>query len=194
MTDSSTANSRRFRRFFFCVLGEKFRRSFRTFLRPLVNLGLMVKYRCVIHPFARVDRNVSFGRGAMVGRAILDTMGGGGEIRIGANSIVYARCEIFAQGGSTVTLGECVLFTRHAAIVTGDHVFEDPTRPIMDQGIEVGDVTVGDDCWIGYNTLLVKGVTVGKGSIVGAGSVVVKDVDPMTVVGGIPARFIRRRG
>ena len=175
------------------MLGEKFRRCLRGGFRPLVNLVLSVRYRCAIHPLARIDRNVSFGRGAIVGRSVLDTMGGSGRIRIGSNSIVYEGCEIFAQVASTVTIGSRVLFTRRASIVTGSHVFKDPSVPIMDQGIEVGDVTVEDDCWIGYDALLVKGVTVGTGSVVGAKSVVTRDVQPHSVVAGNPARLIRYR-
>lgn len=53
-------------------------------------------------------------------------------------------------------------------------------------------ITIGDDAWIGMNVLILKGVTIGQGAIVGAGSVVVKDVEPFTVVGGNPAVVIKR--
>lgn len=56
-----------------------------------------------------------------------------------------------------------------------------------------GDITVGNDVWIGYEAVILSGVTVGDGAIVAARSVVTKDVPPYTIVGGVPARPIRRR-
>ena len=54
-------------------------------------------------------------------------------------------------------------------------------------------VVIGNDCWIGYGATLLSGVTIGDGAIVAAGAVVTKDVPPYTIVGGVPARQIRKR-
>ena len=54
-------------------------------------------------------------------------------------------------------------------------------------------VTLGHDVWIGHGVTITAGVTIGTGAVVGAGAVVTKDVAPYTVVGGVPARFIKRR-
>lgn len=54
-------------------------------------------------------------------------------------------------------------------------------------------VEMGHDVWIGHGAVVMPGVTVGTGAIVGAGAVVTKDVDPYTIVGGVPAKVIRRR-
>ncbi|MEO0991126.1 MAG: DapH/DapD/GlmU-related protein [Pseudomonadota bacterium] len=54
-------------------------------------------------------------------------------------------------------------------------------------------VTIGHDVWIGHGVTITAGVTVGNGAVIGAGAVVTKDVAPYTVVGGVPARFIKRR-
>ena len=56
-----------------------------------------------------------------------------------------------------------------------------------------GGIAVGNDVWIGYEAVILSGVTIGDGAIVAARSVVTKDVPPYTVVGGVPARPIRRR-
>ncbi len=56
-----------------------------------------------------------------------------------------------------------------------------------------GDITVGNDVWIGYETVILAGVTIGDGAIIGARALVTKDVPPYTIVGGVPARPIRRR-
>jgi phosphonate metabolism protein (transferase hexapeptide repeat family) len=54
-------------------------------------------------------------------------------------------------------------------------------------------VTIGHDVWIGHGAIILAGVTIGTGSIVGAGAVVSKDVEPYTIVGGVPAKPIRKR-
>lgn len=56
-----------------------------------------------------------------------------------------------------------------------------------------GDIVIGNDVWIGYEAVIMSGVTVGDGAIIGTRAVVTKDVPPYTIVGGIPAKPIRRR-
>ena len=56
-----------------------------------------------------------------------------------------------------------------------------------------GDIVIGNDVWIGYEAVILSGVTIGDGAIVAARSVVTRDVEPYTIVGGVPARHIRRR-
>ena len=56
-----------------------------------------------------------------------------------------------------------------------------------------GDIVIGSDVWIGYEALILSGVTVGDGAIIGSRAVVTKDVPPYTIVGGVPAKPIRRR-
>lgn len=56
-----------------------------------------------------------------------------------------------------------------------------------------GDIVVGNDVWIGYEAVILSGVTIGDGAIIGTRAVVTKDVPPYTIVGGVPARPIRKR-
>jgi len=56
-----------------------------------------------------------------------------------------------------------------------------------------GDIVVGNDVWIGYEAVILQGVTIGDGAIIGARAVVTKDVEPYTIVGGVPAKPIKRR-
>ncbi len=56
-----------------------------------------------------------------------------------------------------------------------------------------GDIMVGNDVWIGFEALILAGVTIGDGAIIGARAVVTKDVEPYTIVGGVPAKPIRKR-
>lgn len=65
--------------------------------------------------------------------------------------------------------------------------------PVTEAWDRRGDIVIGNDVWIGYEAVILSGVTIGDGAIVAARSVVTKDVPPYTIVGGVPARTIRRR-
>lgn len=67
------------------------------------------------------------------------------------------------------------------------------TKDIRDAWDNKGDIVVGSDVWIGYEAVILSGVTIGDGAIIGARAVVTHDVEPYTIVGGVPARPIRRR-
>ena len=56
-----------------------------------------------------------------------------------------------------------------------------------------GDIVIGNDVWIGYEAVILSGVTIGDGAIIGTRAVVTKDVPPYTIVGGVPAKSIRKR-
>lgn len=66
-------------------------------------------------------------------------------------------------------------------------------KNIRDAWDNKGDIVIGNDVWIGYEAVLLSGVTVGDGAVIGTRAVVTKDVPPYTIVGGVPARPIRRR-
>lgn len=67
------------------------------------------------------------------------------------------------------------------------------TKNIRDAWDNKGDIVVGNDVWIGYEAVILSGVTIGDGAIIGSRAVVTKDVPPYTIVGGVPARAIRKR-
>ena len=73
------------------------------------------------------------------------------------------------------------------------HNFDDIHKPMQLQGLASRRVSIEDDVWIGGHSIVLPGVTVGRGSIVAAGAVITKDVPPFTIVGGNPARIIKRR-
>jgi len=65
--------------------------------------------------------------------------------------------------------------------------------PVVHSWDNKGDIVVGNDVWVGYEAVILAGVTIGDGAIIGARAVVTKDVPPYTIVGGVPARPIRKR-
>ena len=110
-------------------------------------------------------------------------------IRIGRDSLIGEYNVIRGQGG--VTLGDRVYTSPMVQIVAVNHVFDDPDRPFVEQGITAQGIVVEDDVWIGSGAVLTDGVRVHRGAVVAAGAVVTRDVPAHTVVGGMPARVIR---
>jgi len=110
-------------------------------------------------------------------------------IRIGKNSLVGEYSVIRGQGG--VQIGDRVYTSPFSQIIAVNHVFEDPEKPFVEQGITAEGIIVEDDVWIGAGAIITDGVRVGRGAVIAAGAVVTKDVPPHTVVGGVPAKVIR---
>lgn len=110
-------------------------------------------------------------------------------IWIGEDSLIGEYNVIRGQGG--VRIGDRVYTSPHSQLIAVNHVFEDPARPFIEQGITAEGIVVEDDVWIGAGAIVTDGVEVGNGSVVAAGAVVVDDVEPHTVVGGVPARPLR---
>jgi acetyltransferase-like isoleucine patch superfamily enzyme len=106
-------------------------------------------------------------------------------IRIGRNSLIGEYNVIRGQGG--VHIGDRVYTSPFTQIVAVDHVFDDASRPFVDQGITAEGIVIEDDVWIGAGAIVTDGVRIGRGSVIAAGAVVTKDVPAHTVVGGVPA-------
>ncbi len=92
-----------------------------------------------------------------------------------------------------VEIGNDCILADQVYIGDFDHRFIDASMTIRKQGIATSPVRIEDDCWIGEKASIIRGVTVGKGSVIGAGSVVARDVPPFSVAAGNPARVIRSR-
>jgi acetyltransferase-like isoleucine patch superfamily enzyme len=112
-------------------------------------------------------------------------------LRIGNNSNIGPYCYVGCSG--RVVIGDNVLMGQRVNLAAENHVFEDVARPIREQGVHLESIVIEDDCWIGGSSVILAGVTIGKGSVVAAGAVVTHDVPPYTVVGGVPARVIKYR-
>lgn len=108
----------------------------------------------------------------------------GDRSELGSGSLIYGGVQI----GSDVLMGPDV------KIITRNHVFDDPKIIINHQGITFHPVIIGNDVWIGANAVILPGVKIGDGAVIAAGAVVTKDVAPYTIVGGVPAKVIGKRG
>lgn len=110
-------------------------------------------------------------------------------IWIGKNSLIGEMNVIRGQGG--VRIGDRVYTSPLCQIIAVNHVFDDPMRPFVEQGITAEGIVIEDDVWIGSGAVILDGVRVGKGAVVAAGAVVTRDVPSHTVVGGVPAKVIK---
>ncbi len=123
-----------------------------------------------------IEKNVFFGSGRDISI--------GEQSGIGVNAWVQGPLHI----GKYVMMGPDVL------IYTKNHEYARTDIPMIHQGdTEPLPVVIEDDVWIGGRVIILPGVTVGTGSIVGAGSVVTKDIEPYSIVGGVPAKVIKKR-
>jgi acetyltransferase-like isoleucine patch superfamily enzyme len=110
-------------------------------------------------------------------------------IKIGRDSLIGEYSVIRGQGG--VSIGDRVYTSPFTQIIAVNHVFDDPRRPFVEQGITAEGIVIEDDVWLGAGAIITDGVRVGRGAVVAAGAVVTKDVPPHTVVGGVPAKIIK---
>jgi acetyltransferase-like isoleucine patch superfamily enzyme len=110
-------------------------------------------------------------------------------IKIGRDSLVGEYSVIRGQGG--VTIGDRVFTSPMSQIIAVNHIFDDPGRSFVEQGITAEGIVIEDDVWLGSASVITDGVRVGRGAVVAAGAVVTKDVPAHTVVGGVPARVIK---
>ncbi len=110
-------------------------------------------------------------------------------IRIGKNCLISEFNVLRGQGG--ITIGDNVYTAPLVQLLAVNHVYNDPKRPIIEQGITAQGIVVEDDCWLGAGAIILDGVRIGRGAVVAAGAVVAKDVPPHTLVGGVPARVLK---
>jgi acetyltransferase-like isoleucine patch superfamily enzyme len=110
-------------------------------------------------------------------------------IEIGCDSLIGEYSVIRGQGG--VKIGDRVYTSPFTQIIAVNHVFEDPSRSFVEQGITAQGIVIEDDVWLGAGAIVTDGVRIGKGAVIAAGAVVTEDVPPHTVVGGVPAKPIK---
>jgi len=112
-------------------------------------------------------------------------------ITIGKNCFIGEFNVVRGQGG--VHIGDDVYTGPMVQIVAVNHVYDDPDRPIREQGITAQGIVIEDDVWIGAGAVVLDGVTIGRGSVIGAGAVVTEDVPPYSIAVGAPARPVKDR-
>lgn len=162
-------------------------RKFRTIgkgcsIRPILNVN---------NPqYIRMGNDVSLGIFCWIGTQIEENhtkpkLTIGNRVHIGAYSMILAADEIL--------IGNNIIMSERVTIVDHIHDYRDVNVPVIDQPIKsTGRIVIENGCFIGINAVITGGVRVGEHSIIGANAVVTRDVPPFTVVGGVPAKIIKR--
>jgi acetyltransferase-like isoleucine patch superfamily enzyme len=133
---------------------------------------------------------VAIGAYTMIeGTGVVTELGEG--CSIGRGSAIGPFSFVGAAGG--VVVGENVLMGNRVSFHSENHRFDDPGRPIREQGVSRRGIRIDDDCWVGANVTFLDGATVGKGCVIGAGSVVRGEIPAYAVAAGVPARVVRSR-
>ncbi len=104
---------------------------------------------------------------------------------------------VFYCTGASLTIGNKVIFGPHPTIITGDHRIDVIGKYIIDSHEKLPEndvpVIIEDDVWTGANITILKGVTIGRGSVIAAGAVVNKSCPPYSIIGGVPAKVLKFR-
>lgn len=115
------------------------------------------------------------------------------NVSIGDN--VWIGDDFCARAEGGLTIGSGTVIARHTEIITSGHNYNSPDLQSLpyDSRFSHSPTVIGENCWIASHVLFVRGVTVGEGAVIGMGAVVTKDVPPLAVVAGNPARVIKYR-
>lgn len=126
-----------------------------------------------------------------------------GNIDIGNNVCIFGEGTIISSVKSSIVIRSYTAIGQNVSIQDSNHRIDRASVYFMcrdmfgdnvfDDMSSKGDVIIEEDVWVGSNSVVLSGVTLGRGSIIGAGSIVTKDVDPYTIVVGNPARKIKDR-
>lgn len=106
--------------------------------------------------------------------------------KVGKGVFINFGCTFLDQGG--ITIGDGVFIAPDVKILTEGH----PEEPSRRHTLLTKPIKIGDRVWIGAGATILPGVTIGENAIVAAGAVVSRDVEPDTIVGGVPARVLRK--
>ncbi len=114
------------------------------------------------------------------------------NLRMGRNSKITAHCQLNARGG--IEIGDDVLVGPQAMIWSQNHRYQLRERRINKQGYDRKKVVIESDVWIAAGAIILPGVRLKQGTVVAAGAVVTRSTEPYSVVAGVPAVPVGRRG
>lgn len=182
---------------------------------PLCNLVLMLRWGCLIHPMARIDYPLALrlGRGVRIGRCTLRCRGRAGHaivlgervalhdgvlldaldgfIEIGHDTTLNAYCVFYGSGG--LRMGAHCGVATQTVVVAANHSFDRADMPIMLQPLRKAGIHIADDVWLGAGCRVLDGSHLAQGCVVAAGAVVTGRFEQGSVLGGVPARLLKRR-
>ncbi len=150
--------------------------------------------RVFIGQYSYIDANTSsvrLGNDVHLGRFATIR---GGERGVTVHDGVSINRFTFLDGNGGLEIGRDTLIAPGVQILSGNHQFADRNIPIRFQGTAYGPVSIGEDCWLGANVVVLPGISIGRGAVVAAGAVVTHDIPAYAIAMGIPARVTGTRG
>jgi len=161
---------------------------FRFFSYLIRNLpgdsGFAIRKKVMSKWFAKVGNNIVINEGVII-RNIE-------KMEVGNN--VYLGVDNYYQAAAGLKVGDDTMFGPGVKIWTQNHKFDDPDKPIAQQGYDFKPVVIGKNVWVGANAFIMPGATIGDGCIISAMSVVgAKKIPPYSILAGNPARLIGKR-
>ena len=150
-----------------------------------------VELNCLSTRGINLGNRVTIGKHAIIRPSNIYGGAIGDGLKIGNNSNIGPFAYIGCSG--LIEIGDNVMISPRVSIFAENHDFDNPNIIMKEQGVTKKFVKIEDDCWIAANSIILAGVTIGKGSVIAAGSVVTKDVPAYSVVAGVPAEIIKSR-
>lgn len=156
--------------------------------------GVTINDDCSINALCRggveIGNNFSLGKGSVIEctgviRELGESLKIGNDVGISPSAFISVR--------GNVSIGDSTIFGPGVKIFSENHIFESTETPIYLQGASRKGISIGEDCWIGANAVILDGVTIGKGCVIAAGAVVNCDIPDYSVAGGVPAKIIKSR-
>lgn len=168
----------------------------RLLVKKIINYFLNFKEErtgAIISGFSRGLQNVTFeGKNAVPDRCNFSgTISLGYATTLGYNNFLHGDIKIgkYCQLGADVAIHSTNHPIKYMSTYINQNLFNGELKKLK----EIRKVVIGNDVWIGHNALIVGNVHIGNGAVIASGSVVTKNVEPYTIVGGVPAREIKKR-
>lgn len=136
-------------------------------------------------------RNILFSNGVSLGKNAFFSADGG-KIEIGKNFSCNINCHLNASVGGVIKISDDVIVGPNVTMRTANHNYNEQHKAINRQGHHFADIIIEKNVWIAANCVILSGVKIGEGAVIAAGAVVNKDVANNTIVGGVPAREIKK--
>lgn len=145
-------------------------------------LSLLIRYLYVRKYSAECGTNIFIGRGV--------TLKNINSLYLGNNISIHANCYLDAYG--KIIIGSNVSIANQTSIISFNHTYENTEMPIKYNPVIKGQILIEEDVWIGNGVRILPDLKVGTRSIVAAGAIVNKDVPARTIVGGVPAKVLKK--
>jgi acetyltransferase-like isoleucine patch superfamily enzyme len=162
--------------------------------RHMARAGAFVRFPIDGEVLEALDEGrLTIGRHTLLEPGCWITMTSEARIAIGSGCFLNKNTMLAAQEG--IEIGDHVMFANNCFVGDADHRFDDPERPVTQQGfVPRGPVKIGSNVWFGVNCVVTGGVEIGDRSVIGANSVVTRDIPPATIAAGAPAKVLREIG